>query len=81
MNALLKQLTEVNGVSGDEKAVRLLLRDLIKDHVDDYWADAVGNLIALKKGTGESDLRVMVDAHGRNRTGRQIGRFRRHTGI
>lgn len=63
MNALLKQLTEVNGVSGDEKAVRLLLRDLIKDHVDDYWADAVGNLIALKKGTGESDLRVMVDAH------------------
>lgn len=63
MNALLKQLTEVNGVSGDEKAVRLLLRDLIKDHVDDYWADAVGNLIALKKGTGESDFRVMVDAH------------------
>jgi endoglucanase len=63
MNQLLKQLTEANSVSGDEKEVRLMIRDLIADHVDEYWADPVGNLIALKKGTGESDLRVMVDAH------------------
>jgi tetrahedral aminopeptidase len=63
MNELLKSLTEAVGVSGDEKEVRLLLRDLIAGHVDEWRVDTMGNLIALKKGSGESDLRVLVDAH------------------
>ena len=63
MNQLLKQLTEATGVASDEKEVRLLLRDLITDHVDEWRVDALGNLLALKKGDGSSDLRVMVDAH------------------
>ncbi len=63
MNELLKNLTEAVGVSGDEKEVRLLIRDLIADYVDEWRVDAMGNLIALKKGTGASDLRVLVDAH------------------
>ncbi|HID50940.1 MAG TPA: M42 family peptidase [Anaerolineae bacterium] len=63
MNELLKNLTEAVGVSGAEKEVRLLIRDLIAEHVDEWRGDSMGNLIALKKGTGASDLRVMVDAH------------------
>ena len=63
MNELLRQLSEAVGVAGDEKEVRLLLRDLIAAHVDEWRVDAMGNLLALKKGTGASDLRVMVDAH------------------
>jgi endoglucanase len=63
MNELLKQLSEAVGVSGDEKAIRLIVRDHIADHVDEWHVDAMGNLIALKKGTGASDLRVLVDAH------------------
>lgn len=63
MNELLKSLTEAVGVSGAEKEVRLLIRDLIADHVDEWHVDAMGNLLTLKKGTGTSDLRVMVDAH------------------
>ena len=63
MNELLKNLTEAVGISGDEKEVRLLIRDLVADHVDEWRVDTMGNLIALKKGTGASDLRVMVDAH------------------
>ncbi len=63
MNELLKQLTEIPGVSGDEKEVRKAIKDLIEPHVDEWYVDAMGNLIALKKGTGESDLRVMLDAH------------------
>ena len=63
MNELLKQLTEIPGVSGDEKAVRKAIKELIEPHVDDWWVDAMGNLIALKKGTGDSDLRIMIDAH------------------
>ncbi len=63
MNELLKNLTEAVGVSGDEKEVRLLIRDLIAKHVDEWHVDTMGNLIALKKGTGASDLCVLVDAH------------------
>ena len=63
MNELLKNLTEAVGVSGEEKEVRLLIRDLIAEHVDEWHVDAMGNLIALKKGSGAVDLRVMVDAH------------------
>lgn len=63
MNELLRQLTEAVGVAGDEKEVRLLLRDLIADHVDEWRVDTMGNLLALKRGAGESDLRVLVDAH------------------
>lgn len=63
MNELLQQLTETTGVAGAEKEVRLLIRDLIADHVDSWRVDSMGNLLALKKGTGERALKVLVDAH------------------
>ena len=63
MNDLLKQLTEAVGVSGAEKEVRLLIRDLIADHVDEWSVDAMGSLMATKHGTGQCDMRVLVDAH------------------
>lgn len=63
MNELLKQLTEAVGVSSQEKEVRLLIRDLIADYVDEWSVDALGNLLATKRGTGQYDLRVLVDAH------------------
>lgn len=63
MNKLLKQLTEAIGVSGDEKQVRLLIRDLVADHVDEWRVDTMGNLLATKKGDGTQPLRVLIDAH------------------
>ncbi|CUS01930.1 putative aminopeptidase [Candidatus Promineifilum breve] len=63
MNDLLRQLTEAVGVAGAEKEVRLLIRDLIADHVDEWRVDTMGNLLATKRGTGQYDLRVLVDAH------------------
>jgi len=63
MNRLLQQLTEAVGVSGGEKEVRLLLRDLIAGHVDEWSVDAMGNLLATRRGTGQMDMRVLVDAH------------------
>lgn len=63
MNQLLHDLTLAAGISGDEYDVRSLIRDLIVDIVDEWHVDALGNIIALKKGTGESDMRVMLDAH------------------
>jgi endoglucanase len=63
MNELLQKLSNAVGVSGAEKEVRQLIKDEIADHVDEWHVDSLGNLIALKKGTGELDLTVMVDAH------------------
>jgi len=63
MNQTLKQLTEAAGVSGDEKEVRLLIRDLIVDHVDEWQVDTMGNLLATKKGDGSSQWRMLLDAH------------------
>jgi len=59
---LLKKLSEAFGVSGHEDAVRQLIQDEIKDLVDEQRVDALGNLIALKKG-GEPRRKVMVAAH------------------
>ncbi len=63
MNTLLQELSEAMGVSGAEGPVRRLIREHIVDHVDDVRVDHMGNLLALKKGTGASGLRVLVDAH------------------
>lgn len=63
MNELLQQLSEAYGVCGAEKEVRLLIRDLIAEHVDEWRVDTMGNLLAVKRGSGASDLRVLVDAH------------------
>ena len=60
---LLKELSQAIGVSGDEGAVRAIIRDAIADHVSDIQTDSIGNLAAFKRGTGERSLRVMLDAH------------------
>jgi putative aminopeptidase FrvX len=60
---VLKELSEAFGVSGCEDEVRQVIIEAIKDHVDEYRVDSMGNLIALKRGTGESELKVMVAAH------------------
>ena len=60
---LLKELSEAFGVSGCEDEVRGVIIEAIKDDVDEVRVDSIGNLIALKKGTGESELKVMIAAH------------------
>ena len=59
----LKHLSNANGVSGDEGAVRRLVIDLIKDHVDELRVDTMGNVLAVKRARGKARLRVMLDAH------------------
>ncbi len=59
---ILKKLTALDGVSGEETPVRDFILSHIKDIVDDYRIDNLGNLITYKKGTGKGP-RVMLDAH------------------
>jgi putative aminopeptidase FrvX len=61
---LLEKLSNAFGPSGCEIEVRRILARALRDRVDDLQADALGNLIAFKRGTGpEPRLKVMVDAH------------------
>lgn len=60
---ILRRLSEALGVSGTEGEVRKVVRELIEPHVDSIQADTMGNLLAFKKGSGDSDLIVLLDAH------------------
>ena len=59
---LLEKLTQCWGVSGREKAVRELIKSEISGYYDELSEDALGNLIVLKKGTGNGQ-RIMLSAH------------------
>lgn len=64
---LLKQLCELDGVSGDEHAVRSFLRRRVQAMaeaatVDEVTVDSMGNLIVFKKGK-RRDKTLMVAAH------------------
>jgi tetrahedral aminopeptidase len=60
---ILRQLSDALGVSGNEDDVRAVVLDAIQDHVDEIKVDALGNVLAFKRGTGRQRLRVMLDAH------------------
>lgn len=59
---LLKRLSEASGVPGMEHEVRDLIREEIKGLVDEMRTDALGNLIAYKKGKTDGPV-VMLAAH------------------
>ena len=60
---ILRQLSDATGVSGNEDEVRRIIVDAIRDHVDLVEIDAMGNVLALKRGSDPDPLRVMVAAH------------------
>jgi putative aminopeptidase FrvX len=60
---LLQKLSDARGVSGHEEEVRALLLEEIRGCVDACRIDSMGNMIAVRKGTGASPLRVLVAAH------------------
>ncbi len=60
---LLKELSDLPGASGAEDAVRDRIARALKGHVDELRVDALGNLIALKKGTGSDGRKLAILAH------------------
>jgi tetrahedral aminopeptidase len=64
LKLLIKRLTEAFGPSGHEHRVRELIQNEIKSVVDELRVDALGNLIARKKGAGAAQRKkVMLAAH------------------
>ncbi len=60
---LLKRLTEASGISGNEKEVRDIIYNEIKDYVDEIKVDRIGNLIFHKKGNNVGSKKLMFAAH------------------
>jgi endoglucanase len=58
----LKTLCDINGGSGDEKAVREYILSKIKDCGGDIKVDNLGNIIVFKKGKNEGK-KIVLGAH------------------
>lgn len=59
----LEALSNALGPSGGEDAVRQIVVEAIKDKVDEFRVDHLGNVIARQKGTAPNGFKVMVAAH------------------
>lgn len=59
---MLKELCLLNGTSGDEKPIREYIIDKIKNYCS-YETDALGSIIAFKKGKKAPNKKVMLCAH------------------
>lgn len=62
MKTLIRKLVESYGPSGAEGRVRDVIRAEVEPLVDDIRVDAMRNLIANKRGSGEGE-RLLLDAH------------------
>lgn len=60
---LLEKLCNATAVSGDEFEVRKIVREEIDAVADEVTVDALGNVLAIKKGRGANKVRVMLAAH------------------
>lgn len=56
----IKKLVSINGVSGSENAVTDYIKTQITPYADKVYTDVMGNLVAIKRGTGK---RIMLMAH------------------
>lgn len=60
---LLKNICEIAGAPGFESRIRNLVIEEIKNHVDEYHIDNMGNLVTIKKGNSDDPKKVMLAAH------------------
>ena len=60
---MLKILTEINGVSGNEKSVSDFILSQVRIYCDETIVDSMGNLIFHKKGKSDSAKKVALFAH------------------
>lgn len=63
LHALVKRLSDAHGAAGSEQEVRELVRAEVKAHVDQVRTDALGNLIAYRRGSGAARKKVMLSSH------------------
>ena len=62
---LLERLCNIIAISGDEGEVRKIVLEEIKPYAEEIRVDALGNVLATRRGRSQSGkrMRVMLDAH------------------
>jgi putative aminopeptidase FrvX len=66
---ILQELSDAIGVSGHEDAVRKIIAEAVRDHVDELRSDTIGNLFAVRLQRGKKArgakraFKVMIAAH------------------
>jgi len=60
---LICELSDIPGVSGWEDPVRERIVSLVQEHCDSLHTDALGNLIAFKKGARRPKNKLLLSAH------------------
>lgn len=64
LSELIKKLSETAGVSGHEAAIRDLVRQEFSRFADEVQIDRMGNVAAIRRGSGKTPRRrVMLAAH------------------
>ncbi len=58
----LKRLTDANGIPGNEREVRLLMEEELKDTVDEVQYDKIGSYIGIKNGNSKGP-KIMLAGH------------------
>ncbi len=63
--ALMRKLSQASGISGYEVEVRDIVRQAFEPFADEFRTDTLGNLIAIRRGTGSVSTRhsIMLAAH------------------
>src|SRR5699024_5652090 len=59
---MLKDLTDANGIPGNEREPREVMKRYIEPYADTIETDGLGSLIAMKKGV-ENGPKVMIAGH------------------
>ena len=62
MDCIMKSLSEISAVSGNEGELRQFIISLIKDKCDDITVDSMGNIIAKKSGKSDK-YKIFIGTH------------------
>ncbi len=61
LSSILEKLVNTPSPSGHEEEIRKLVIELLEPYSDELWIDTLGNVVAVKKGSGKG--RLMIAAH------------------
>lgn len=61
--SILKNLSNMDGVSGDEFKISIYLKNVLKKYTDDIEVDNMGNITACLKKAEAGYLNILLDAH------------------
>src|SRR5699024_5546374 len=60
---MLKELTDANAISGDEKEARIVMEKYLNEYADRTYTDNLGSVIGEKVGSDTNGPKIMLAGH------------------